>query len=56
MNGDIHERNADMKKVILCPNPYRDSDLKVAERSKKILEETGIQTVICLRFQQEGAA
>lgn len=45
-----------MKKVILCPNPYRDNDLKVAERSKRILEETGIQTVTCLPFQQEGAA
>ena len=45
-----------MKKVILCPNPYRDNDLKVAERSKRILEETGLQTVICLPFQQEGPA
>lgn len=42
-----------MKKVILCPNPYRDNDLKVAERSKKILEDSGLQTVICLPFQQD---
>ncbi|MBQ1459524.1 MAG: NAD(+)/NADH kinase [Oscillospiraceae bacterium] len=45
-----------MKKVILCPNPYRDNDLKVAEQSKRILEEVGLQTVICLPFQQEGTA
>ena len=45
-----------MKKVILCPNPYRDNDLKVAEQSKRILEEIGLQTVICLPFQQEGTA
>ena len=45
-----------MKKVILCPNHYRDNDLKVAEQSKRILEEVGLQTVICLPFQQEGTA
>ena len=27
-----------MKKVILCPNPYRDNDLKVAKQSKEMLE------------------
>ena len=43
-----------MKKVILCPNPYRDNDLKVAQRSKEILESIGIQTVTCLPFQPEG--
>ena len=43
-----------MKKVILCPNPYRDTDLKVARRSKQILESIGIQTVTCLPFQPEG--
>lgn len=42
-----------MKKVILCPNPYRDNDLKVAERSMKILEDSGLKTVVCLPFQQE---
>jgi NAD+ kinase len=44
-----------MKKVILCPNPYRDSDLKVAERAMKLLEDVGLQTVVCLPFQQEDA-
>ena len=43
-----------MKKVILCPNPYRDTDLKVAERSRAILESIGIDTVTCLPFQPEG--
>jgi NAD+ kinase len=43
-----------MKKVILCPNPYRDDDLKVAKQSKEILEQIGFETVVCLPFQREG--
>ena len=43
-----------MKKVILCPNPYRDNDLKVAKQSKELLEEVGFETVVCLPFQREG--
>ena len=43
-----------MKKVILCPNPYRDNDLKVAKQSKELLEQVGFETVVCLPFQREG--
>jgi len=43
-----------MKKVILCPNPYRDNDLKVAKQSRELLEEMGFETVVCLPFQREG--
>ena len=43
-----------MKKVILCPNPYRDNDLDVAKKSKELLEEVGFETVVCLPFQREG--
>ncbi len=43
-----------MKRVILCPNPYRDNDLRVAQRSKDILESIGFETVTCLPFQPEG--
>ena len=43
-----------MKRVILCPNPYRDSELKVAKRSKEILERIGFETVVCLPFSREG--
>jgi len=31
-----------MKKVILCPNPYRDNDLLVAKQSKELLEEVTV--------------
>lgn len=43
-----------MKKVILCPNPYRDNGLEVAKQSKELLEEVGFETVVCLPFQREG--
>lgn len=42
------------KKIILCPNPYRDQNMRIAARSKKILEETGFDTVVCLPFQKDG--
>ena len=43
-----------MKKVILCPNPYRDNDLLVAKQSKDLLEQVGFETVVCLPFQRDG--
>ena len=43
-----------MKKVILCPNPYRDSELRVAKQSREILESIGFETVVCLPFHRDG--
>lgn len=43
-----------MKRVILCPNPYRDGELMVAKHSKEILEAIGFETVVCLPFSREG--
>ena len=43
-----------MKRVILCPNPYRDDELTVAKRSREILEHIGFETVVCLPFNREG--
>lgn len=43
-----------MKRVVLCPNPYRDSDLQVARQSKDILESIGFSTVVCLPFHRDG--
>ena len=42
------------KRVILCPNPYRDSELKVCRQSLDMLESLGMQTSVCLPFQREG--
>ena len=33
-----------MKKVILCPNPYRDSELRVCKEAKKLLDALHFQT------------
>lgn len=43
-----------MKKVILCPNPYRDNEMKGAKQAKEILDRVGFQTVVCLPFYKEG--
>lgn len=42
------------KRVILCPNPYRDSELKVCRQSRDMLESLGMQISVCLPFQREG--
>lgn len=42
------------KRVILCPNPYRDSELRVCKQSRELLERMGMQTSVCLPFQREG--
>ena len=34
------------KRVILCPNPYRDSELKVCKQSRDMLESLGMQTSV----------
>lgn len=39
-----------MKRVILTPNPYRDRGFRTVLEAQKILNETGIETRICLPF------
>ena len=48
------EKGQRMKRVILCPNPYRDNELTVAKRSRQLLEQIGFETVVCLPFSREG--
>lgn len=43
-----------MKKVILCPNPYRDNEMKGAKQAKEILDHVGFRTVVCLPFHKDG--
>jgi len=43
-----------MKKVILCPNPYRDEGLRAAKEAAEVLSEVGIRTVTCLPFRMEN--
>lgn len=43
-----------MKRVILCPNPYRDTGLAAAKEADAILRSAGLSTVYCLPFKPEG--
>ena len=43
-----------MKRVILCPNPYRDKGLSAAKEADAILRQMGLDTVFCLPFRPEG--
>lgn len=40
-----------MKKVILTPNPYRDKGFQTVRRAMQILNESGIETRLCLPFE-----
>ncbi len=39
-----------MKKIILCPNPYRDKGFRGAFAAEKLLKDLGIETKMCLPF------
>ena len=43
-----------LKRVILCPNPYRDKGLAAAKEADEILRGAGLETVYCLPFKPEG--
>ena len=43
-----------MKRVILCPNPYRDKGLAAAKAAETILKNAGLTTLYCLPFKPEG--
>ena len=40
-----------MKRVILSPNPYRDKNFQTLLEAKRILNEAGVDTRICLPFE-----
>ncbi len=42
-----------LRKVILCPNPYRDAQLRVAKEAKRVLDEVGCPNVVCLPFHNQ---
>lgn len=43
-----------MKKVVLCPNVYRDRQLQVTRQVTGILKEIGIESVVSLPFQVDS--
>ncbi len=40
-----------MKKIVMTPNPYRDRGFVNVMQAKRILEEAGVETKICLAFE-----
>ena len=46
-----------MELIVLCPNPFRDSDLALTRKAKTMLEENGYLTAVCPVFglNEEGA-
>lgn len=38
-------------KIVLSSNPYRDKGLRVALEARRVLEQAGAQTIMCLPFQ-----
>ena len=43
-----------MRKIVLCPNPYRDKDLSAAREAAEILRSAGERVVFCLPFRPEN--
>lgn len=41
------------KKIILCPNPSRDREMKSTKEAIAILRELGFQTVVCSPFRDQ---
>ena len=43
-------------KIVLSPNPYRDRGLRSAQYARRVLERSGVESVICLPFElDEGS-
>lgn len=42
-------------KIVLCPNPFRDRGLKIAQEAGRILHEAGANVVYCFPFSVDHA-
>lgn len=43
-------------RIVLSPNPYRDRGLKATQSARKILNNVGIETNLCLPFHLDGGS
>ena len=39
-----------MKKIVMCPNPYRDRNFRYVREAAEVLNKAGVETRICLSF------
>ena len=42
-----------MKRVVLCPNPYRDKGFRILRNARDILQKQGIETIFALPFESD---
>ncbi len=42
-----------MRRVVLCPNPYRDKGFRALRGAQEILRREGVETVLALPFESE---
>ena len=40
-----------MKKIILTPNPYRDKNFQTVRQAMEILQDAGLEVILCLPFE-----
>ena len=43
-------------KIVLSPNPYRDRGLRSAQYARRVLERSGVESVICLPFDLDESS
>ena len=43
-------------KIVVSPNPYRDKGLRSAQFARRVLERSGVETVICLPFDLDESS
>ena len=43
-------------KIVLSPNPYRDRGLRSAQYARRVLERSGVESVICLPFDLDAGS
>lgn len=43
-----------MKRIILCPNPYRDKGLEATRQAAELLRQGGADPVVCFPFKNDG--
>lgn len=48
-------RMRDMKKVVLCPNPYRDKGLQTARKVERLLQGQGLETCMSVPYRHDGS-
>lgn len=49
-------QSEEKRKVILCPNPYKDPGLQTTEKARRLLEEAGVSAVVSPEYLEGDSA